>query len=166
MAAALWRAGGSLTGSAGEAYLRTARAVTGPLGASELRFLPDCAAHSHTGWTGAPPRRLVARVADAGGRLIGAHLTFLRPDGSGKADLPAPRKMVGAMSGGAVMLRPAACDAGGGALAAEGLESALSAADALGAAHGAVSARMAVVAGLCAHGLRHAPAAAPAGASW
>lgn len=156
VAAALWRAGGSLAASAGEAYLRAARAVRGPLGAAELRFLPDAPLTPYRP-DGRTAPALVARVADAGGRLIGAHLTFLRPDGSGKADLPAPRKMVGAMSGGAVTLRPGPGGETGGALAAEGLESALSAADALDAAHGAVSARLAVVAALCAHCLATLP---------
>ena len=40
---------------------------------------------------------------------------------------------------------------------AEGLESALSAADALDAAHGPLSGRLAVVAALCAHGLATLP---------
>ena len=156
VAAALWRAGGSLAASAGEAYLRAARAVRGPLGAAELRFLPAAPLSPYRP-DGRTAPALVARVADAGGRLLGAHLTFLRPDGSGKADLPAPRKMVGAMSGGAVTLRPGPGGETGGALAAEGLESALSAADALDAAHGAVSARLTVVAALCAHGLATLP---------
>ena len=156
VAAALWRAGGPLTGSAGEAYLHTARAVTGPLGASELRFLHDAPLTPYRPDGRAAPA-LVARVANAGGRLIGAHVTFLRPDGSGKADLPSPRKMVGTMSGGAVTLRPGPGAETDGALAAEGLESALSAADALDAAPGAVSARLTVVAALCAHGLATLP---------
>ena len=156
VAAALWRAGGPLTGTAGDAYLRTARRVTGPLDGAELRFLlPTPLTPYRPDGRTAPA--LVARVANVGGRLIGAHLTFLRPDGSGKADLPAPRKMVGAMSGGAVTLRPGPGGEAGGALVAEGLESALSAADALDAAHGASSARLAVVAGLCAHGLSTLP---------
>ena len=39
VAIALWRAGGPPTGTAGEAYLRTARGVAGPLNGAELRFL-------------------------------------------------------------------------------------------------------------------------------
>ena len=156
VAAALWRAGGPLTGTAGEGYLRTARAVAGPLAAAELRFLPAAPLTPYRP-DGRTAPALVARVADADGRLIGAHLTFLRPDGSGKADLAAPRKIVGAMSGGAVTLRPGPGGEGGGALVAEGLESALSAADALDAAHPALSGRLAVVAGLCAHGLATLP---------
>lgn len=38
---------------------------------------------------------------------VGYHYTFLKPDGSGKADLKAPRKIFGQYSGGAVFLAPA-----------------------------------------------------------
>jgi phage/plasmid primase-like uncharacterized protein len=65
---------------------------------------------------------MVARVSDASGRGIGAHLTFLQPDGLAKADMPSPRKAVGAVAGGFIRLAP-----GARLIVAEGIESALSA---------------------------------------
>jgi len=73
-----------------------------------------------------PDRRtapaIVAAVVDSTGQLIGAHLTYLARDGSGKAQIASSRKMVGAVRGGHVPLI-----AGATMVVAEGIESALSA---------------------------------------
>jgi cytochrome c biogenesis protein CcdA len=65
---------------------------------------------------------MIAAVMNSGGRFTGAHLTFLRGDGCGKADVTPSRKMVGAVGGGHVPLIQ-----GARLVVAEGIESALSA---------------------------------------
>jgi hypothetical protein len=55
------------------------------------------------------------------------HRTYLRPDGSGKADIDPPKAMLGAVTGGAVRL----ADGLGPLVVAEGIETALSLASGL-----------------------------------
>jgi phage/plasmid primase-like uncharacterized protein len=106
-------------GTPAERYLR-ARGITLP--APEcLRFLPH-GPHRNRGYFPA----LVAPVVGVTGHLIGVHKTFLRPDGSGKADLPAEeqRECCGPVGGGAVRL--AMPREGEELIIAEGLETAAS----------------------------------------
>lgn len=65
---------------------------------------------------------MVARIRDAQGQPMGIHRTYLKPDGSRKADVQSPKMMLGRSSGGAVRLGP---DRPVIALA-EGIETALS----------------------------------------
>jgi hypothetical protein len=66
---------------------------------------------------------MVCLIQHANGTPCGLHVTALRPDGSGKADLRAPRRMLGDVAGGAVRLAPIGADQ---VLAvAEGVETAL-----------------------------------------
>jgi phage/plasmid primase-like uncharacterized protein len=72
---------------------------------------------------------MLAPIVDATGLQIGCHATFLRPDGSGKAELghrDLQRECAGVVRGGAIRLF--AHDAGCELAVAEGIESALSAA--------------------------------------
>jgi hypothetical protein len=64
---------------------------------------------------------MVAVVRNAAGERIGLHRTFLAYDGTAKADMPSPRKMLGAVEGGVVRLCAAAPVLG----IAEGIETAL-----------------------------------------
>ena len=87
-----------LAGTAGETYLasRGLRLPETP----DLLFHPDL-----TYWdtrTGYPA--LVAIVRNAAGERIAIHRTYLAPDGSGKADVPKPRMMLGSVAGGTVRL--------------------------------------------------------------
>jgi putative DNA primase/helicase len=50
---------------------------------------------------------VVAAIVDVAGELIGAHRTYLRPDGRGKADVEPAKAMLGRAAGGAVRLAPA-----------------------------------------------------------
>jgi hypothetical protein len=50
---------------------------------------------------------MVAVIQGANGRLQGVHLTFLRPDGRGKAELESPRLTHGELTSGAVRLAAA-----------------------------------------------------------
>lgn len=110
----LWQEAQPIAGTLAEAYLR-GRGITGPLPRT-LRF--------HGGaWHGATAKRYPAMVAAVqGAGLPAVHRTYLRADGTGKADVDPPKAMLGAVSGGAVRL------AGGPSrlVVAEGIESGLS----------------------------------------
>jgi hypothetical protein len=109
----IWRQTVPAEGTAVMAYLKN-RGITGPIPAT-LRSHP---ALRHPGGATHP-----AMVAVVPGRAVGAiHRTYLRPDGSGKADVVAPKRSLGRIGGGAVRLAPA-----GPVLAvSEGIETALS----------------------------------------
>jgi putative DNA primase/helicase len=84
-----------------EAYLRS-RGITIPV-PPVLRWLRLCP-HRNGHYYPA----MVAPIVDVSGEQIGVHKTFLRPDGSGKADLPKEeqRETCGVLRGGAVRLVP------------------------------------------------------------
>ena len=110
----LWQEAQPIAGTIAETYLR-GRGVTCPLPAT-LRFHPHC-------WHGPTAKRypaLVAAVQGAG--LPAVHRTYLRPDGSGKADIDPPKAMLGATAGGAVRLT----DGPSRLVVGEGIESTLS----------------------------------------
>jgi hypothetical protein len=91
-------------------------------------------------FTEAAPHRLGARlpamlapIVDVDGEQIGTHLTYLRRDGCGKANLPKvfQRETHGALVGGAIRLIPFDPDVA--LIVAEGIETALAAAEIFGA---------------------------------
>jgi phage/plasmid primase-like uncharacterized protein len=112
-ALAVWREAQPITGTVAETYLRC-RGITADL-RDTLRFHPSC-------WH-STARRLPAMVAMVeGADRFAVHRTYLRPDGSGKAEVVPEKAMLGATAGGAVRLSE-----GLDALAiAEGIENALS----------------------------------------
>jgi phage/plasmid primase-like uncharacterized protein len=71
---------------------------------------------------------MLARIDSINGELIGVHRTYLRPDGSGKAEIEPSKAMFGRAAGGAVRLAAAAETL----LVGEGIETALSAMQATG----------------------------------
>ena len=92
----LWQEAQPIAGTLAETYLR-GRGVTCDL-PPVLRFHPAT-------WHGPTAKRypaLVAAVQGAG--LPAVHRTYLRPDGSGKAEIDPPKAMLGATAGGAVRL--------------------------------------------------------------
>lgn len=109
----LWQETQPIAGSPAEAYLR-GRGIVGPLPPS-LRFHPAC-------WHQTAKRfpAMVARLEGADGFAV--HRTYLKPDGSGKADVDPPKAMLGAVAGGAVRLN----GAHSALYVAEGIETALS----------------------------------------
>lgn len=110
----LWLEAKPIAGTLAEAYLR-GRGITCELPPT-LRFHGAC-------WHGPTAKRYPAMVAAVQGAGAAAlHRTFLRPDGSGKADIDPAKAMLGATAGGAVRL------AGGPSrlVVAEGIESGLS----------------------------------------
>jgi putative DNA primase/helicase len=71
---------------------------------------------------------MVAAIVNVAGELIGVHRTYLRPDGTGKADVEPAKALLGRSSGGAVRLAPAAATL----MVAEGIETAAAAMQATG----------------------------------
>lgn len=109
----IWEQAAPISGTLAETYLRC-RGITCPLPES-LRFQPRC-------WHRSALRlpALVALVEGADTDAI--HRTYLRSDGTGKADVDPAKAMLGRCTGGAVRLV-----AGDGPLVvAEGIETALS----------------------------------------
>ncbi len=114
----LWRGALPIAGTLAEAYLR-GRAITCPL-PDTLRFVPSC-------WHATAQRfpALVALVE--GGEGFAVHRTYLRSDGTGKAEVEPQKAMLGAVAGGAVCVAQGA----GPLVVAEGIETALSLASGL-----------------------------------
>lgn len=135
-AAAIWAETVPIGGTIAETYLREVRGITCPL-SPNLRFCKVC-------WHGGSAQRLPAMIARVEGTEgFAIHRTYLRTDGSGKADVEPVKAMLGNTIGGAVRL-----SYGGEALAvAEGIESALS------LLCGPLSGPVSVWAGLSASGL-------------
>lgn len=121
---ALWAKSLHLPGTPAETYLR-ARQVRVEHWPASLRLLPRA--------TSLDDRRrrpaLIAAITDLEGTLQGVHITLLSACGQGKALVQTPRRIVGRLSGGAVRLADG--DVTGEWIVAEGLETALSASDAL-----------------------------------
>lgn len=108
-----------ISGTIAETYLR-GRGITCPLPVGALRFHPNC-------WHPIGKRlpAMVARVKGSAAYAI--HRTYLKLDGSGKANVEPPKAMLGNCSGGAVRL----IEAQGPLVVAEGIETALSLASGL-----------------------------------
>jgi len=109
-----WQEAQPNDGTVAETYLR-GRGIACPLPAT-LRFHPDC-------WHGPTAKRwpaMVAAVQGAGAAAV--HRTYLRPDGSGKADIEPAKAMLGPCSGGAVRLSHTT----GPLVVCEGIETGLS----------------------------------------
>jgi hypothetical protein len=110
----LWLEAQPITGTIAETYLR-GRGITCEL-PETLRFHGAC-------WHGPTAKRWPAMVgAVQGANLPAVHRTYLRPDGSGKADIEPAKAMLGGTQGGAVRL----ADEPGLLVVAEGIETALS----------------------------------------
>jgi hypothetical protein len=120
VATSIWKQAQPIRRTPAETYLR-GRGITCPLPKS-LRFHP-AAPHPDPA-----ARRLPAMVALVeGAEWAAVHRTYLRPDGSGKAEVETTKAMLGSVRGGAVRL-----SGGPGPLVvAEGIETALSLASGL-----------------------------------
>lgn len=121
-ACTIWNEGVPLAGAVAERYLRL-RCVARALDSPALRY--------HRRATSLDDQRrrpaLLAALTDASGAVQGVQITLLSQYGASKAAISTPRRVVGKLVGGAVRLDPS-----GGALAiAEGVETALSASQAL-----------------------------------
>lgn len=122
-AKAIWRNAVPAAGTPVETYLRSRGLdlhIPESIRCASLRY----------GTTGPEMPVLIASVASADNKLVGVQRTFLKPDGSGKADVPKPKLSLGKVSGGAIRCAPAArC-----LILCEGLEDALTLQQELGLA--------------------------------
>jgi putative DNA primase/helicase len=118
----LWRASTPANGTIVENYLRSRCIKILP---PSLRF-NSCMKHP----VGIFAPGMVAIVQGPDGQLTAIHRTFLKDDGSGKAELDPPKMALGPIRGGAVRLAAA----GSRLAVAEGLETALSVQQATGLA--------------------------------
>lgn len=117
----VWESSLPAQGSPVEAYLR-GRDITCPIPPA-LRFHPF-APLGYDGRRTVPA--MVAMVTNLAGKSCGLHLTALRPDGSGKADMSNPKLMFGVTGGGAVRLADGP-NTTGTLMVTEGIETGLSA---------------------------------------
>jgi putative DNA primase/helicase len=94
----LWRGSEPAAGTLAAIYL-AARGLPDLAASPALRFRGDM-------WhpEGGRYPAMVALVSDLDGAGVAVHRTYLRPDGSGKADLEPPRAALGPMWGGAIRL--------------------------------------------------------------
>ena len=115
----VWTEAQPISDTLAETYLR-GRGITCDLG-QVLRFHGQC-------WHGPTAKRYPALVAAVqGASLPAVHRTYLRVDGSGKADIDPAKLMLGTVAGGAVRLT----EGPGPLVVAEGIETALSLASGL-----------------------------------
>jgi putative DNA primase/helicase len=115
----IWREARLAVGTLVEVYLR-ARGITSPIPPS-IRFHPSLK-HPSAGYLPA----MVAGVQAMDGQIMAIHRTYLRPDGTGKANVDRQKMMLGPCAGGAVRFaKPTSTVA-----VAEGIETSLSVAQA------------------------------------
>lgn len=101
-AVSLWRSAGPVAGTPAEAYLR-GRGIHISL-PETLRF-----ARLRYGRSDRLPC-LVALLANADDKISGIQRTFVKEDGSGKADVPAAKLSLGRITGAAIRLAPASSE--------------------------------------------------------
>ena len=134
----MWNGSGPAPGTIADIYL-TARVLPGLAASPALRFRRD-APHPEGGTLPA----MVALVVDAADKPMAIHRTYLRRDGSGKADVEPQKATLGPVWGGAIHLDPVAPEM----VIGEGIETSASAGRLLG-----LSAWAAISAGSLARGL-------------
>lgn len=128
----LWSVREPIEGSIGERYLRKVRQYQGSF-PSTLAFLPQSRPDRHPAMIaafGIPHEPEPGRLELSSEAIQGVHLTLLKPDGSGKADIEPNKIMVGKSSGWPIVL--AAPNDLLGLVVTEGIEDALTLHDATG----------------------------------
>lgn len=117
----IWTESAPIAGTVADTYLRRARRIAIDPLPEALRCHPALPAGSD----GFCYPAMVAAVVGSAGDVLAIQRTFLRPDGIGKAQMPAAKRSLGPLADGAVRLAPAGPTLG----LAEGIETALSAAE-------------------------------------
>ncbi len=97
----LFAMGVPIYGTPVETYLR-GRGVGAIDQIPSLRFHPACFYRPEGGGSVARLPAMLAAITDLEGRQTGTHRTWLRPDGSAKADIDTPRRAMGASLGNGV----------------------------------------------------------------
>jgi hypothetical protein len=110
-----------IVGTIAETYLRT-RGVTALHGVGALRFHPRCYYRADADAPTEIWPALIGAVTDLGGRITGAHRTWLDPSGEDKAPIDTPRRAMGHLLGNGVRFGVAADIMAAG----EGIETMLS----------------------------------------
>jgi hypothetical protein len=87
-----------IMGTIAEAYLRK-RGIASLHEAGALRFHPHCYYRAGANVPSETWPALIAAVTDLGGRITGAHRTWLAPSGDGKAPVATPRRAIGHLLG-------------------------------------------------------------------
>ncbi|WP_419816141.1 DUF7146 domain-containing protein [Glacieibacterium sp.] len=106
-AQALWSSAIPAAGTPATVYARS-RGITAPLPGS-IRYARTWAWKDYdTGKVGPELPALVGAVQDVSGKVMGVQRIFLKPDGSGKADMRAPKRSLGQLAGCAMRLGRAA----------------------------------------------------------
>jgi putative DNA primase/helicase len=118
----LWRGSVPCAGTIAAAYLAS-RGLAELAVSDVLRFRPDCPHPS-----GGTLPAMMALVSDVAGNPMALHRTYLKPDGTGKADADPPRAGLGAHAAGAIRLHPVAPEI----VIGEGIETSASAGRLLG----------------------------------
>jgi putative DNA primase/helicase len=121
LARRIWDAARNARGTLVATYLAGRRITVVP--PPTLRYAP---ALRHPSGVYLPA--MVAAIVNVAGELTGVHRTYLRADGTGKADVEPTKAMLGRAAGGAVRLAPAAATL----MVAEGIETAAAAMRATG----------------------------------
>lgn len=121
-ALALWNGSAPALGTPADTYL-SARGLPGLARSAALRFRPDT---PHPEYPQLPA--MIALVQDVNGAALAIHRTYLRPDGSSKADVTPEKASLASYFGGAIRLDPVAPEL----VVGEGIESAASAGRMLG----------------------------------
>lgn len=117
----LWEGAEPIGGTIAERYLCDARGLKVTKLPDTLRFLSRAPISPYDPDSHTCPALIASVTRALDDKIVGAHLTYLKRDGSDKANLRTKRKMVGPVRGGAVRLAPA-----GEKLAiAEGIETGL-----------------------------------------
>ncbi len=90
-----------IMGTIAEAYLRT-RGIMAVHAVGSLRFHPRCYYRADADGPTETWPALIAAVTDLGGRITGAHRTWLDPSGVDKAPIDTPRRAMGHILGNGV----------------------------------------------------------------
>jgi hypothetical protein len=120
----LWSVRKPIAGTIAETYLRNCRGYHGPLPAT-LGFLPanDKYEPAMIAAFGIAAELEPGQLAVNDDAVTGVHMTKLRPDGSGKADVEKPKIMLGSSKGQPIVVAP--CNDLLGLAITEGIEDAL-----------------------------------------
>lgn len=95
----LWQESQPITQQGVVVRYMTTRGITLPAWPQDLREHPKMAVYENGKRTGKTYPAMLAAIRNESGRPCGIHITFLKEDGSGKAPIDSPRKIIGISEG-------------------------------------------------------------------